>query len=130
MFDYLDILSGRFDQTLTGVYYRTRPNSPDDERIEFNYEPVDVKSWAYKQLFGNLENSEGATYAIRTNDDEGYKVGGYIITQGGSICQIVQVEKDILSGNREAFRYLKDVPAIHYVMRLVQVEDLWLTESE
>ena len=89
-----------------------------------------MKSWAYKQLFGNLENSEGATYAIRTNDDEGYKVGGYIITQGGSIWQIVQVEKDILSGSREAFRYLKDVPAIHYVMRLVQVEDLWLTESE
>jgi len=125
MFDYLDLISGKFDQTLTGAYYPRLPNAPDDERVQFNYEPVDVKSWAYKKLFGNVENSEGAVYAIKTTEDLRFKIGQYIITQGGTMWKIVQTSKDVLSGKREAYRYLKDVPQIDYVLRLVEVENPW-----
>ena len=125
MYDLLDMLHGKANYIMTGCYFPHMPYSPEDEHSMFDYEHVYVTEWHYQKLFGNLINTDGATATIRTNDDLGAKIGQFISLQDEKLYKISSVMKDYQSTNKEAFRFLKDVPQIDYIIRLVEIDNPW-----
>lgn len=125
MFDLLDLLQGRVDKVFAGSWYPRRPNAPDAEHADFDYEMVDPTEWHYQKLLGNIINNDGASVTIKTNDDMDWEVDNFVALQDGRYYSVISCQKDYQSASREVFRFLKDAPQTEFVLRLVEVQDPW-----
>ena len=123
--DLLDILRLKDTEYLTGTYYARQPFTPEDDGIAFTYEMVDPKSKTYAKLINNLEEPSSVT-AIRTDDDCGFEINGYVATQGGDLWIVQEVLKNVQNDNtKEALRLLTETVQTEYVIRLLKVENPW-----
>lgn len=123
--DLLDILRLKDTEYLTGTYYARQPLSPEDSGVEFSYEQLNPKSKTYAKLINNLEEPSSVT-AIRTDDDCGFEINGYIATQDGELWIVQEVLKNVQNDNtKEALRLLTETVQTEYVIRLLKVENPW-----
>lgn len=123
--DFLDLLTVRDEEVLSGTYYAKRPKTTADKGISFQYDIVDESDKTYSKVLEAIE-AENATQTIKTNDMCGFKVKGYIATQDGDFWQIVGFIKRLVKHeNKQALRLLKQTIDTEYVIRLVQVENPW-----
>lgn len=124
--DKLDIYAGRLMRTHAGKYYDKTPDTAGIVPQPFDYEVVDMASYRYKQLFGNLMDNTTCTAAIRTNDPRAYKVGGFVLDDRGRLFTVVSVTEDTASVESEqVFRYFPVAAGTDYILRLVEKENPW-----
>lgn len=133
--DYLDIMQGRYFSTLTGKYYEELPvgglvekgKNPNTRAVgvPMDYETVDPTEWRYRNLITNLVEKEAATLTIKTREALGYKVGSFIITMDGRLCEITSVIQDVRSAQKEALRIFPAPFGTEYIIRLTERDNPW-----
>lgn len=124
-FDFIDLIINNADEYLTGYYYEHRPVSQDDGHITFNYRQLDPNSKVFSTVLSNLR-ADRATYAIATNDFDGFKVGGYVCTQNGLIWEITEViSNEEAKGQNDSLRWFKTARGAEWSVRMIQVTDLF-----
>lgn len=125
MFDFIDMLSIHDHDFLEGNYYPKKPKSPKDHSILFGYEMVDENAVSYAKILNNLR-ADQATCTIRTHEDIGWKIKGYVVTQDDLCWQIVDFRKILMpESNKEALRVVKQSSQTEYIIRLIAVENPW-----
>lgn len=123
--DFIDMIVDSSDEYLTGYYYKRRPKSAEDGRIRFMYKQHNPNSRMFDTVLGNIR-ADKATYAISTNDDCGFGVGAYIITQNGLIWEIVEVVKnEQAQGCNDGLRWFKKAVDSEINIRMIEVTDLF-----
>lgn len=123
--DLLDILRLKDTEFLTGTYYKNMPDKPTNIGVEFTYEEIDAHNRIYAKILGELE-SPNSSLAIRTDDDCGFEINGYVCTQGGDLWIVSQVAKRVQNDNtKEALRLLTETVQTEYVIRLIKVDNPW-----
>lgn len=123
--DYIDFLVDTTDEYLTGYFYKKRPISVEDGKITFKYKQLDPNSRVFGKVLGEVR-SDRATYAIKTNDQCGFNIGGYIITQNGLIWQITEViTNEEVKGGNDVLRWFKRAKNAECSVRMVQIDDLF-----
>jgi hypothetical protein len=123
--DFLDFLTIKDEEVLTGTYYNRRPKTIEDVGISFQYDIVDEKDETYSKLLDAIETTK-ALQTIKTNDLCGFKVKSYVITQTGELWQITGIVKRVVKPeNKQALRVLKTTVETEYVIRLIEVENPW-----
>lgn len=127
--DFTDMIVSTFDESLTGYFYKRRPKSHDDGAITFQYKQLDPNSRVFDKVLGNIR-ADSARYAISTNDDCGFNVGGYIVTQNGLFWQITEVvTNEEQKATKNALRWFKRVTNADTSIRMIQVNDLYAVED-
>jgi predicted phosphatase len=122
MLDFLDIINGKIDKTLEGTWYQKNQPSPQDAGQPFDYEIIDPKSRSYQMLIGNLSGT-GNVLVIKTNDPYEWKEKTFVALQDERLYIIESIREDLENVNKEAFRLLKDVIGIEYILRLIEVDN-------
>lgn len=124
-FDFIDMIVNTGDEYLTGVFYKHRPMSKEDGGATFRYKQLDINAKVFGKVFGELRNDR-TTYAIKTNDDCNFMVGGYIETQNGLLWEISElITNEEVEGNNETLRWFKTAKNAEISIRMVQVDDLY-----
>jgi hypothetical protein len=123
--DYLDLLAVSDEEVLSGTYYKRRPKTINDTGDEFHYDIVNDHDENYSKLLDSIETTK-AIQTIKTNDDCGFKVKGYVVTQTGELWQITGFVKRLVKPeNKQALRLLKETIETEYVIRLMEVDNPW-----
>lgn len=121
--DFLDLLTIKDEEVLTGTYYNRRPKTTADEGISFSYDIVDESDRNYSKLLDNLQ-TEQVMQTIKTNDLCGFKTKGYVVTQDGIFWTITGIIKRLVKHeNKQALRVLRQTIETEYVIRLLQVDN-------
>ena len=123
--DYLDLLAVSDEEVLSGTYYNRRPKTAEDSGIEFKYDIVDEKNESYSKILDAIETVK-SIQTIKTNDDCGFKVKGYIVTQTGEMWQITSIVKRLIKPeNKQALRVIKTTIDTESILRLIEVDNPW-----
>ena len=123
--DFIDLIVDSSDEFLTGYFYSRRPKTKEDGRVTFMYKQTSPNSRVFETILGNVR-ADKATCAISTNDDCGFAVGAYIITQNGLIWEIVEVAKEEeTKTNKDALRWFKKAVNAETNIRMIEVDDLF-----
>lgn len=121
--DFLDLLTIKDEEVLTGTYYNRRPKTTADVGISFSYDIVDESDRNYSKLLDNLQ-TEQVMQTIKTNDLCGFKTKGYVVTQDGRFWTITGIiERLVKRENKQALRVLRQTIETEYVIRLLQVDN-------
>lgn len=124
-FDFIDMIVNTGDEYLTGVFYKRRPVSPTDIGVTFKYKQLDPNARVFDKVLGELRKDR-ETYAIKTNDDCEFNIGGYIQTQNGKAWEITEViGNEEVEGGNEALRWFKTAKNAEISVRMIQVDDLY-----
>lgn len=132
--DYLDLMLGKYYQTMTGKYFedipightlRTEDGAADSRSvgIPFDYETVNPAEWHYKNLLSNLVEKEAATLTVKTREAIGFRVGSYVLTMDGRLCEITSVTEDVRGAGIEAMRLMPLPLGTEYILRLTEREN-------
>ncbi len=124
IFDTLDVLNPKTRFTASARYYPERLNSPDVGYDSLNFEYVNPYSNTYRRLFANVQTAAGQV-AIRTDDQNNYKVGGFIILQDNKAYQILEVLTDYQAANKQVLRLFGAPVSVEYVIRMLEVDNPW-----
>lgn len=128
-FDFIDMIVNTGDEYLTGVFYKRRPISNEDGGVTFKYKQLDPNAKVFDKLLGELWKDR-ATYAIKTNDDCAFNIGGYIQTQNGLFWEITEIiSNEEVKGGNEALRWFKTAKNAEISVRMIQVDDLYKLEE-
>lgn len=123
MRDFLDFLQIKDEEVLTGTFYERRPLTSADAGVSFQYDIVDESDRTYSNVLDTLHTVQ-AVQTIKTNDDCGFKVNSYIVTQDGVLWQISGAIKRLVKPeNKQALRILKESIETEYVIRLIAVDN-------
>lgn len=124
MIDLLTIFEGRYEQTFVGTHY---PKMPSEEitGTKFDYEFIDMQTRQYQMMFANVSANEATTSAIKTKDALNWKIGEYLHLQDGTFYTIIQIQKDVQSGNKQQGRYLAQLTGVDYIVRLQQHDNIY-----
>lgn len=123
--DFLDLLTVKDEEVLTGTYYARRPITPQDQGIRFAYDIVDPNDRSYHNILNTL-NTTMSIQTIKTNDLCGFQVKGYVTLQDGGLWQISGIIKHaVKDGAKQALRLLKQTIETEYVIRLIEVDNPW-----
>lgn len=121
--DFLDLLTIKDEEVLTGTYYNRRPKTTADVGISFSYDIVDESDRNYSKLLDNLQ-TEQVMQTIKTNDLCGFKTKGYVVTQDGRFWTITGIIKRLVKHeNKQALRVLRQTIETEYIIRLLQVDN-------
>lgn len=121
--DYLDFLTVKDEEVLTGTYYKRRPITTEDGGLPFSYDIVNESDKNYSTIISNLQ-TEQVVQTIRTNDLVGFKIKGYVVTQDGILWQITNIMKRLAKPeNKQALRILKQTIETEFVIRLMAVDN-------
>ena len=127
--DFIDLMVDTSEEYLTGFFYKRRPKNAEDGRISFLYKQLDPNSRVFDTVLGNVR-ADRATYAIKSNDNCGFNVGGFVITQNGLIWEIVEViRNEEVKGSNDALRWFKRAVNTECSVRMIQVDDLFDIED-
>ena len=124
--DALDILNPRKQFTATATYWDDRPDSVQDGGgKQFSFEYINPYSRTFKVAFGAMQVLHEGETAIRTNDDVGMRIGGFIMLQDGRLYNVLEVATDFQTANKQALRFLGVPLGTQYVVRMVSVQNDW-----
>lgn len=131
--DILDIYEGRYYKTHSGTYYQRLPaptlytTALDLYNLEagtfFDYEVVDPASWEYRNLIGNLVETEAVSTTIKTCEQLEFKPNEFIVLDTGKLFKIYSITEDTSAASREAARLLPIPIGTEYVLRLIEIEN-------
>ena len=132
--DYLDIATGKFFQTFTGVYFEEMPeailNTTDLEQLyrhsagtPFDYEYISPTEYRYRNLIGNLAETEAADATVKTVCPLPSRVGSYVLLMDGRLCTVISVTQDASAASREAARMMPLPPGTEFILRLTAREN-------
>lgn len=122
--DALDFVHPSAEFTATAVYTTQEHDDMNLGGQEFKFAFVNTQSQTYTRLFGNVQ-AEAGEVAIRTDDYRDYTVGSFVVLPNGNKYQIIQVEKDYSKASRQALRNLARPMGMEYVLRLVEIVNVW-----
>ena len=134
MIDILDILSGRASQTNPATYYPTKPEAIlyvtqpeelyllDHGGLPIDVEILDPESYSLRQLFSDVTD-KGRYTAVKTRDQNDYKIGGYIAMADGTLYIIDVVTVDKSSASKQAMRFNPLPLGTEFILRLIEVEN-------
>lgn len=124
----LDFLKERDDEPMTGYYYTKAPKPgtvQETGRVTFHYS----KATARQQRFGTVITNvrlDSEIYTIRTCDDCGFKIGGYVFTQNGLFWIIEEIHHDEQTkGNEEALLLWRSAVKTEFILRLRRIDNPW-----
>lgn len=124
-FDFIDMIVDSSEECLTGLFYKRRPVSQEDGRVKFTYSQLDPNSKVFSKVLGEVRKDR-ANYAIKTNDDCAFNIGGYIQTQDGLFWEITDViTNEEAKGSNNVLRWFKTAKNSECNLRMVQVDDLF-----
>ena len=127
--DFIDMLVNASDEKLTGYFYAKRPQSADDGKISFQYKQLDPNSRVFDKFLGKIR-ADSARYAISTNDDCGFNIGGYIVTQNGEFWEITEVvTNEEEKTTKNALHWFKKVSNAETSVRMIKINDLYAVEN-
>lgn len=119
--DILSLLNTNAEEVLSGTYYNVIPKTNLDGGEPFQYDIVNDSDKSYASVLGTIK-TEQTMCTIKTNDDCGFKVNGYIATQDGGFWQISGIVKHLVNKNsKQALRLLKETAETEYIMRLIEI---------
>ena len=118
MIDKLTIYQGRYNNTLLGNYYPTK----NETAIPFDYEIIDPREKQYTTN-SNITFNDYNNTIVKTNDPLEWKVGAYVVLQSGEMYQITAVREDLGNVSKQAYRSLRYVLGVDYVLTLIQVDN-------
>lgn len=124
----LDLLKPHDDEYMTGYYWEKAPR-PDQiqeqGRQTFRYSKTSAKQRTFNTVLQNMR-LDTERYTIKTYDDCGFKVNGYISTQNGLFWIIEEIIHDEQSaGNEEALLAWKHAIKTEFIIRLRRVDNPW-----
>ena len=134
MFDILDIVMGRAEQTNPATYYPKKPDallyvtgekdlySLGNGGMPFDFEMLDPASYAMRQLFSDVTDTSGYL-AVKTVDQLSYRVGGYVATADAKLYIIDAVTVDVSSASKQAMRFNPIPLGTTYILRMMEVEN-------
>lgn len=123
----LDFLKENDDEYMTGYYYEKapKPGQMQAPPQKFHY----AKATARQRIFGTVMTNlrlDTERYTVRTCDDCGFKIGGYVSTQSGLFWLIEEVTHDEQTdGNEEALLMWKEAVKTEFVLRMRRVDNPW-----
>lgn len=121
--DFLDFLTIKDEEVLSGNYYEEYPMLPSDTYEPFQYDIVEETDRTYAKLLDAIKE-ERTVCTIKTNDNCGFKINGYIATQDGLFWQITGIVKRLIKeDNKQALRILKQSIETEYIIRLIGVDN-------
>ena len=124
MSDILDLLNPKPLFVSIGRFYKEMPANSDDSGEAFNYIYVNRYSNTYRRLFGNIQGTEAQT-VIRTDDQCGFNVHNYVLTQDGKLFEIMQVETDYQAPPQQSMRLFGTPVSTEYYLRLIEIDNPW-----
>lgn len=122
---FLNMLSPKDDEFMTGYYYERRPVSPEDGRQIFQYSRLDPYSRVFDTQLGQMR-IDRETSSLKTKTNLDWKVKGYISAQNGKFFQIVEVTaNEQPKGSEDVLRLFKSAINTEYTIRLIAVDNPW-----
>lgn len=122
--DFLDLLVPTDTEYATGYYYAQLPITPESTCNVFKYETINPYSRRFDTVLNNLR-ADSESCAIKTNDDCGFQIGGFISTQDGELWIIRQIIRGTqIKGKEEQLRLLKRSTATESTLFLEKIENL------
>lgn len=113
---------------MTGYYWdkSPRPNQTQEQgRQTFYYAKASAHQRTFNTVMQNMR-LDTERYTIKTCDDCGFKVNGYISTQNGLFWVIEEVIHDEqTNGNEEALLTWKTALKTEFIIRLRRVDNPW-----
>lgn len=120
--DFLDYLTEKDEEVLTGIYFNRRPKTAEDEGIEFNYDMVNDRDTSFSTVLQNVK-TQRAIMTIKTKAKIKFEINGYIKAQDGGLFQVMGFIKRIVNDKKLALRYFKETNSTEYTLRLIEVEN-------
>lgn len=128
----LDFLKAHDDEFMTGYYYDYKPDprhtfaqQQQEGKHEFHYSKVTGKERRFSTVLTNVR-ADTERYTIKTCDNVGFKIGGYVSTQNGDFWKIEDfVHDEQTEGNEESLLLFKQAVKSEYILRLLKVENPW-----
>ena len=120
----LEFLKDKSEEVLTANYYPTLPRTPNLAQPKpFSYGIVNESDKSYAKLLSEVQTTL-KTMTIHTDDNNGYKVDGYVATQDGSLWAITGIVESLVNENtKQALRLVKKTIQTRYVLRLVGIDN-------
>ena len=123
--DLLSLLNTNAEEVLSGTYYPVIPKIAEDGGLEFNYDIVNDSDRTYAQVLNTIK-AEQTICTIKTNDNCGFKINGYITTQDGVFWQITGIVKHLVNKNsKQALRLLRETAETEFIIRLLEIPNPW-----
>ena len=114
--DMLDLIKPRLGFTQRGTYRRYQ----SDAAQYFDYKDVDFPSNRYGEVMNNLI-TDSESRVIKTMQNCGYEVNGFVCTQDGKTWTIVSVIGE--NKNGETLRILSGNPSEEFIIGLQNLEN-------
>jgi hypothetical protein len=124
-----DFFKDRSDEFMTGYYWVKYPSptvhQEEEGRISFNYSKAAARQKTYNTELQNLR-LDTERYSIKTCDDCGFKIGGYVSTQNGAFWIIEDIVADEqTTETEEALLMWKESEKTERVIRLRRYQNPW-----
>jgi hypothetical protein len=123
---FLDFFKPHDDEYMTGYYWDKRPTPNvyrEEGRQTFRYSKASAKEKQFNTVMQNMR-LDSERYSIKTCDDCGFKINGYISTQNGLFWVIEDIIHDEqTAGNEEALLQWKSAVKTEFVIRLRRVDN-------
>lgn len=128
----LDFLKEKDDEYMTGYYYDKAPNpkhtaeqQAEELPHKFHYSKASAKERQFNTVMQNMR-LDSERYSIKTCDDCGFKINGYISTQNGLFWTIEDIVHDEqTAGNEESLLLWKNAVKTEFILRLRRVNNPW-----
>jgi hypothetical protein len=122
---YLRFMSDSSDEVLSGEYFSMMPKLPTIAGVKFHYDIMNDNDSSYSKLLDTI-TAPLKTMTLKTNDNCGFKVNGYVKGQDGGLWQVTGVIETLVnSNNKQALRRRKTTIQTVYIVRLIGVENPW-----
>ena len=122
---YLKFMSDSSDEILSGEYFSMLPNLPNVKGVKFHYDVVNDYDTNYAKLLDTVV-APIKTMTIKTNDNCGFTINGYVKGQDGNLWQVTGVLETLVNNNnKQALRLRKRTIQTLYVVRLIGIDNPW-----
>lgn len=128
----LDFLKEHDEEYMTGFYYAYKPDpthSIEQKQEEgakvFRYSKAEGRRRIFDNVLVNMR-SDTERYVIKTCDDCGFKIGGYVSTQNGLFWTVEDITcEEQTKGNEETLTMWRRAIKTEFILRLRRVDNPW-----
>lgn len=133
--NYIDIISGRANETFSGGRYYAELPLPNNEfsagvqesgaPLKFTYEYVNPDERRYTSVLANVISQDGADTTVKTRAPHEFMPNSYVTLRDGKLYQIRSVVIDTTDIPKQAARILLLPRGTAKILRLLRIDDPW-----